>query len=1537
MQELSVIRPSYVSTDPDELKTPPDAGKFIKGLKFGGGKNGNLPTGTGSSSPGGENFKVQAACPSNIAACKIPFPEGTNKCIGAYEAVELNKIFYLNHNSNSKHALYMIDGDTLQCQKVVVTPDFKFSLDPAFNIPAHKVHVRVYYAANPDGGKRVKEMHFIYTDSNEWQKWINVLAGIRSDGFNATLYPYWTVHAPHFDTQELIDYPTRPPMFCPTFKDLPLDGNDIGKKNPHLNKSVQLAYAFLMTDGRFTTFSPYSLPFYHRQNTCNINNTNLTRCLEFTLYAGSPLVEKIYIFRRFCGGTWSLYEIIDRFTSCGDNDPVLIGDEYWKRVGSWAGYNYDSVTNTIKYKYCGDQECAIINQEDANRFQTDIPITSVCMTPAGDNILLANNKYFYDPLSCDTLKSIRILVNQPPASGACNVKNVKITLYSFMGRDGFQSCFAYTKGDDKMVRFGGVSINSNNNLEIDESDSNVFNLNYADNKGQVCFFRGTPYYAIGKQYKVDKAGVKTLVGIIDIGIQSQKDYAADILRNGGIFLWQYDFIVPAGKYIASLAAHDCNLAADYQSTSSPVFGISNSQNKPAHLSQLTLSALVSDRKEMEIDACAGDVDIFHNGKDVFHVFVPYQYSAGGVNRWRYITGNVREEKDSKIGVELLLNEPTNGEDQYKRSGKYTDHNGFYFAYTARGAARESNVSFRGKFNCILNNDEKFRTSGLPSDSSGYFPNTNVIVADVNGGAFGKCNRILVRGKITDCDGGAGLSGVAVTITRGGTTYTTSDGTFELVVHNSYEGIRNDKIYFNASGACIFAGCNCECTPIIFYSDASVPCVSCVERIYPTAVSQTLRVVVSNQRTLKGGGRYGVGVIGYDLAGRATLINHIQYIDIPTFMERGNFLPVSLQWELLGNLNLPPHIKYVSFFRTNNLNFESHLQWVGDKIEFLDTKGDVVNSASGAVRARVTIQSLNDFNVANRFSSLTKYQFVSGDILRVMDDGDGNMFNPANTNGLMDYQILGTNWNDLPPTGIAGDNPPITDGKSFIIPFDKRLEGLKDKCGFWIEIMRPKECKDKEPYCEICGMYPVIDGEIIGGQKKGDLNTWDTYYQSRFFKVNDCAGKAFIHPFESSSITDFWGENCGSCGRISIKDDTVVQRWYPDDIIKSDNYINEGGYNGLGTFREKNRKKLTGQEWGGIVAIHAERNIIFLICQNDWHILDFNFNVARVTNEGLIVANLPESLSDSNQKVGNNYGCMYEHTAAVIFHDGVALWPDGANRSWILSDYQTAVEISAIDNKFYFQDKFKHILDHNKSLSPEDYLPNLYEVCAGVDRGQSELHVTFRPRRDHSENVDAFFNDLREVKMNYQETFVFNLEQKKWTRWAHFTPEFYCSLHNIKNGSDMITFVNGQPYYHNSKDAVGFNNYYGIQGEMVLEGVIINDEDKEKVDQSVVINSNDMMFYVDRMYTNEQNSLSYIPPAYMKKKGNIWYSEILADMNSYPNPDPTFAYRAMLIDGKAIRGKFVRCRLVSDPERNGEYAEVNGFMIRTMASEKSGKK
>lgn len=1525
MQQHISLKPLKLVTDKSEAYLTISEATYLKNYRISFNKN-QLKDGLD-----GGNYGVGTGYNATLRLPDIQgLPEGINVAIGAKNAIETNELYLFYWNSNQYHSIFVIQGDSLEVNIVAMGSYLNFSLDPRHRLADHRVLLRVFYTSPEQGSERmIKEKCLLYTDGNSWQRWINVRAAVATAGFDGQEFPYFKLHAPHYDRQELIDYAVRPPVLPPAIHPVAAQAADYGKVNNFVDKSIQLAYVYILFDGRSTTLSPYSTPYHYSRGACNVNDAGGVRCLDVELYAGSALVEKIQLLQRTCGGAWKLYDTIYKFNQ-QQNDPQVIGDQYWKRSHPWADFGYNEAKNTLTYRYCGDKECGIYSADDARRFQSDLPILSNAMTAAGDSVLLGNNKYFYDNFDSSLLNQITIAVDQDPARAIVVPKMVNIKVYAYMSRADVNNQFIWKKtADSTDIRFGSLYTGQNDEvLVVPDEDDVTFNLQLGEKEGFICYLAGTSHYAIGKQYLVNN-GHKTLLGVVDLSNNSQYQLVRDVLKNKtGYLIQEFEFNVPAGNYIARLADHKASVSQVYAKTSTYVSGI---LSRGQLGSEGVNSNSINSKKEILIRACSGDVDTYNAAEGFFYVYLPWrQYKNGGQDFGRFIEGYVTEDSQDKVPMEMIPYISNHGSGTYKRNGRQTDHNGFYFDMSADGEADQSQVTFYAKINCQTPgptnaSNPSFSTS-IPGESRGWFANQNISVKQVLGG-FGACNRVLVRGKITDCTSGSALAGVAITLENSPTYYTNTLGEFELIVHPRPYQARIGKIFYNSGGSCSFTACDDQCAPLDDYNDSLVACHSCAVRVYPTVFNKTFKINAFNQRSLKEGGRYGVGIIGIDAAGRANFINNITYKDIPSFLESGKFIPSSLHWSIAPGVQFPSWVKWVSFFVTNNLHNRKYLQWVGDKIDYLDVNGVSTSSGNGAILAKVSIQSLLDYNVSNNFSSVTGYQFQKGDRIRFYDNGSGILFDTASSNGFLDFAIRGTNFSTVSTQAVEGDTE---DGKSLLIDYDPRLLALKDKCGFWMEIISPRECTDLELYCETANVYPVVAGEIQG-VSSGVLQAFDSYFINRKIIVPGCSGKSFAHPFVSSSISDYWGENCNSCGRTLVKDDKAEQTWYTDDVIRSDDSVNEGRVNGLGTFREQNRKQFKGQQWGGIVAMHAERGIIFFICFNDWFLTDYNQNYVKATAQGLLQANLEGNLSEPHQKVGDNYGCDYADTATIDFYEGLVVWQDVKNDAVLLSDYRSIVDIAAIDNKSYFINKFAHLSAHNQNLaSGEEYRKNLFECSGCIDPVSKCYFLTFRKRRNLSVSPAAFVNNEREVFYDMQETIVFDLQAKEWKGFTGFTPEFYARFGRSASGNELVSFAAGGVYFHNSSEGLGSNEFYGVKTEQVLE-LAFAGEAGDKIFQSITQSSRGAAYLVDSIKTSHPRSFSYLPLPYLKHKAGQYWGSLLRNTNIYPqgqNLRPS-----NLIDGGIISGRWMKVRLVRDPEKLDVYSELEQVQFRYIPQEK----
>lgn len=1529
-QKLIGSKPVKLVTDKNESQVNPDEATFLKNYRVSINKNQN------NDAQEGGNFGVGTGYTSNQrAAVELLLPAGINTKVLDKEIVVLNQVYIGYWNSNGNHGIYRINGNDNTAEIVIVDSRLNFSDDPKHSIPEHRVSATILYNSTDENTRSIKEIIFQYTDAFNWQRWININACIGTGGFKTS---YYKVHKPHFDFDEYIDYPFRPPMYPPSVVPVAPVPDDRGKSN-NIPESVQFSIQYIFTDGRTTTLSPYSLPYI--KSLTAVPGKLDSRCLDLTLYAGSGHVEKIKILVRSCGGEWKVYDTINKFSDCGVNDESIIQNKYWTRQNPWDDYQFDDEENTIVYRYCGDKECGIFSAEDAIRYQQDTPLLSTAINNIGDSVVLGNNKYGYNNLSCEVLDKIDLSVIEESGEGVCSPKNVTVKFFAYINRNEKVNQFIWRHGESAECYFGGMMENMSNDLEFVNTEGPTFNLRLGSKEGFLCYLSGTPYTAISKQYIVNiNNSSKSFIGVINIDDAQQLQNAKDALNRGDYFIQEFEFRIPCGNYTARLSSHMSEVTDIYHEKSTYVQGMCNPIAQVYGGRRRTDTNLIyKPTKEFEFSVCDEDIDFWFDQsiRSTFLIFTPGAlgfakghtpsfYNAAPLGR--FIDGYLSEDVADKIPVELVKYQSNQGFVDYEYNGGWTDHNGFFFASSSRGDSNRSEIDFEAVHNC---NDVRF-LSTIGGSNRGFFPNRDVSIKQRMGNSYGPCNRVLIKGKVIESGTGLGIPGVGVTLKGTAVYYTDTEGNFTIIAHPfTYNSRQAFPIYFNSSTQRILMSSDCGKIPTENY-DQPLPCISCDIREYNLVNPKILKFASGGTITsLKDGGRYGVYAAGLDLALRGTFANFVGYLDMPTIMDMGGIKPLKIGWNITGLLNLPKDIKYLSLLITNNLNNRRYLQWVGDGIVFLNRNGEETTDGNGAIFAKISIQSLFEYNNQNNFSTNTAYQFVSGDKVRIYDDGDGNYFPSSGEGGFMDYPVRGSNFNDVSTI----DNPDETeDGKSIIIDYDTRLLQLKDSCGFWLEIMSPRECTDLELAYEVSVILPVIDGELVDGITSGELPAFDTYYINRGIVVKDCSGVSINHPFASSSISDFFGTNCNSYGRVLARNENAEQKWFPLDIIKSDNFINEGSVNGLGTFRERNRKQFKGQGRGGIVAIHSETAIIMFICENDWFTTNYDQEYVKITPTGILQANLEDNISNPNQKTGDSFGCSYEHTETIDFFEGICVWADIKNTALVFMDFKSIVDITVKGNKSWFINKFKYVEKFNKSIPQENYTSELIGISGKIDPQSKSYHLTFRPRRNKSVSLLDFVNNEREFFLDMQETMLFNLNQNEFIGTVGYAPEGYARLRDSITGVELIAFALSLPYFHNSVGVKTENEFFGIKTEQVIEVVFRGEESKDKLFQGVTLESRGLPYFIDRIVTSEKGVFSYLPIDYINKKTGAYHGAFLRDTNVYPSPEHPM--ESMLIDGGAITGLWAKIKFVRSMRELDKYNELDYIWVRHIDLEKSKK-
>jgi hypothetical protein len=540
-----------------------------------------------------------------------------------------------------------------------------------------------------------------------------------------------------------------------------------------------------------------------------------------------------------------------------------------------------------------------------------------------------------------------------------------------------------------------------------------------------------------------------------------------------------------------------------------------------------------------------------------------------------------------------------------------------------------------------------------------------------------------------------------------------------------------------------------------------------------------------------------------------------------------------------------------------------------------------------------------------------------------------------------YNQAAINANLIAPTNTFLNNTTTESLLTTIyVKYDSRFDKLQDKTGFWIELFTPSENNEELPYFQSGSWMPVIQGEpceFTGYDSNGNpqynfptqgtLSYWDTYYLQRNIAVTGSGNRNFNHPFESPNITDTWGAKITSAGQPNTVNPDAKQMWYDDSSIKSDNYVSEGLKNGLATFRDSNKKSFTGYWWGGIVAVKAINSIVFFLCENDYFITDYNYHYTYPNAQGIMVVNLDNGLSQPQQKIDYSYGCSYDDTATIIIDDKIVFWHDQKNSCPVISNFQTAKDISQIvegDRKIgiksYYSAKSNFIGRWNLTHDDDER----FDMIAGLDMQNNNLLITFRPRRSNTNIDSSFINNQRNVRLDFQETFVYSIDLQRWIRTTGYAPEAYGKLRGAL-GNELFSFAAGEPYYHLNTPTTSFCNFYGQDTERSLMVVVNENAELEKVLQSVSLDSNNMKMFVDLIYSDVVNSYSYIPINYFKQKGRFFYAPVLRNANTYATDKPDYA--SMIVDGLSVRGSYFVIRFIGDLSRQTEYQELNAIYFK----------
>lgn len=1200
--------------------------------------------------------------------------------------------------------------------------------------------------------------------------------------------------------------------------------------------------------------------------------------------------------------------------------------------------------NTFEYIFCADKQCITIAIADTDRDYDNVPRRSWALTPINNKIALGNNLIGFNPVDCVELDKFNFGFEFPAGTG-CNVPFYKVSGWFVI----HNLANAQNVGVSDFVSIGrcfGGYCNPGGGYFVQTGTPDAYGTGYGqglpDNAVGFIVYANKYIFTrtVQKQYN-SNTGV-----LSDFGLDGNFGDSYNNLTNG-IYLVQYfEFYLPRGNYSFRIASQSAT-SSSFETTSTYTIGFVPSPATDYDPLHNYSAGDFTIEKEVVIQVCQNDVQV-NDTVGTLIVADLTDASSSPAHLPFVLTGYLFDKKSQP--VELAYITPEGGGETIDEYTQWTDHNGFWFIQWIPDGDTPPNTTIDWNVDMAGVDHIGVQWTQVNYPNKANFVN-RIVTLVVDGCAYEDAYAILT-GDVKDCNTG-GLENIPVVVKHTHIVYTDINGHYEVhlrgYVHfdntRGWDAISHDIVIIEQNLACLLMGCGDDCDvcfdPIELHNYLDTD-FDCGTTPFDEGIN-TYDLFDQQNRGVKSGQKYLIGWKLHDKNKRHTFIQHRDAYDlqIPFITNYPVDIPPTLFWQLSALPTIPPEFQdgYISFYITLNPVLE-WLQWAVSKVEYLDGQGNPIVDSSGnplsigAVKMRISVEGLNNYNSENNFQTNTVFEFEKGDMVKFIDDGAGNRYNTE----LIDLQVTGSGNVTTPINPPAPDplnNPALPDNpaQSFIIDFDSRLTGLK--AGSWIEMYRPAPCENTKFFYETCRTLPIIAGKIQVDCSDAEINThytinfFDTYLLRRAIPQNDASGSPSVlnvaHPYEHHSPSDFCCTKCADIGRPNVINPYEGEAWHRNTISYSDSIdFVSGLLNGLSTFREGNERSWYQQEWGDIIAIHAERNMIAVVCQYDWYKFPVADLLVRVNEDGTLRSGGAEYFGQSDQKVRDKYGAQYDYPRTIIFYDGLVHWIDVRNSMPIICNYGDA-ERSDINVTSYFYNKIKFIREWNEnSNNTEKYI-----IHSGVDPLKNMLLVTFIKIKSTEQENTYYGNDLNHYDVASNESMVYDIELKAWRPQVSYNPEAYGKLRDMTSGNQLISFAKGIPYLHNDKSVVTFNTFYGVAYQKYT-GIVSNkfpDNVKRYTNMSIECSTQSWRAEFETL----RGAITHIPFDQFKFREGIFYHEIPTATNS-----PVVNGLLAIADGIILSDQWCKILLSGDPNNITEYCELKNITVFSFSSERTNK-
>lgn len=1173
------------------------------------------------------------------------------------------------------------------------------------------------------------------------------------------------------------------------------------------------------------------------------------------------------------------------------------------------------------------------DNEDVFRLIERIPICEVGIT---EQYIIFANDNLYSPVPSDdpsvATGDVQVLTNYhrvPYRAGAVSPiagadGNLRMVWSAVQEGQTCPTCVngfveAITFDDEDLVDISGtVEIINDPDASVTDISFPLYSNESFGLEGFVVYLAGTNYYAISDN-PVDGSGTGRFT-----------------IKN-----------VPRGQYLLRVASYACRYGDDlgdkynllngieWQKTSSPMIDCAGSvaDTGNAYERILSLYGFVGAEFDLDVEVGFGTIQIqnYHqcprisSPRESFYLNEVHFLDSDG-------TYSSFEERKAGTSVENLDINFYQGDSDLANLTKNmrTDHNGYAWilADTADGSrlrpvsaswggdntngAQDYHVfsSFFGGWKIITDEDFAANITDLNDGetaydinnigTSGLASNIDMFFAFNADPAWTTANQGEINGQCIDSNG-VGIAGVLIWMaTNGRFTTTNQFGQFALTVY-AYDGLASRialqelrPVYLPDSAG---AYAPSPASDIVAFD---IP----AESPYTTAdfAFGFAGGITFEHRFLKSGGRYKVGVVYEDDAGRSPCgVSYLDTVLIPFHTQDGEYVPRKLRWTIKSR---PPswatRFRIVrtkeSFYQTYNHLPVSDVKYVRIP-ENATMHTETTYGAGDATHIMLSIRTQvpDDPNAVPtllmfRDNIQDGYKSKFGDRCRyLLDETQETVF----ADSLLEVDVEGE----------------YIDGEKYwiIIPYSEIQREIT--AGWVFEFFTPKGFEE-EIYYETGYCYDLLTAPLrhsgdIQDQELGltpldaigYVNSGDTYWRLEQFELNDSNGVFLIT--ENETKNRYIQKQYEDIGRAFAIDSNGDEQFYNNRMRFTGLYVPSSNINDLSAFGALDYQSLN-RAFGGIKWTGMVHTVLLVICQNK--VQPIYVGKARVIDlsNSSIVGRADQVLNIADETVPEA-GTLNPESVAV--HDGKAFWWD-LQRATVWRYAADGVTPMIRGKVNYFIGKH----DERILLNRED------DICAGgIDRRNNLYFLSF--------GAGFYLGPEDELIPVPADCLSLDIEKSGWSsHWSH-VPAGHVSVND-----DFLQFSNvGWLYRCYNSDT--HTNFFSQQYVPQVTIAVNADPQMMKDWLSIRIQANKKWYASDieilPTASWPNGMFSRIRPAKMVLREGQWWAEFMRDMTDPRSEFADIVNTAIRETTSLLRGRFLKgdCMLLTIDANDGSVSNI----------------